>query len=77
VTVRLHDNVSWDQERVGAFREVLPGEKFEQLFRMVYEPTSKKQIDGFMDHADPELAAGLRACMSIRPGAPQVSYEKD
>ena len=76
VTVRLHDNVTWDQERICEFRELLSEEKFAQLFRAVYEPTSKKQIDGFMAHADPDLAAGLRSCMTIRPGAPQVSYEK-
>ena len=76
VTVRLHDNVTWDQERICEFRGMLSEEKFAQLFKAEYVPTSKKQIDGFMAHADPDLAAGLRSCMNIRPAAPQVVYEK-
>jgi hypothetical protein len=76
VKVRLHDNITWDQEKIGNFRDLVPEEKFAQLFKAVYEPASKKEIDGFIAHADPYLAAGLKSCMSIKPGVPQVSYDK-
>lgn len=76
VKVRLHEIVSFDQEKLLIFRDYLPEEKFAQLFKTVYEPTSKKAIDGFLAHADKDLAGGLRWCMNVKPGAPQVTYEK-
>ncbi len=76
VTVRLNENVIWDQGRILKFREYLPEEKFVQLFKAVYEPVSKKEIDGFIAHADADLASGLKWCMSVKPGAPRVSYMK-
>ncbi len=76
VKVRLHENIVWDQEKILKFREYVPEEKFEELFREVFEPTSQKQIDGFIAHADRELSNGLKWCMSVKPGAPRISYEK-
>ena len=76
VTIRLHENIAWDQEKIGAFRKYLPEEKFVELFRMIYEPTSKKAIDGFIAHADKDLSNGLKWCMSVKPGAPQLKYEE-
>ena len=76
VQIRLHENITWDQEKILKFREYLPEEKFAELFKVVYEPTSKKAIDGFVAHADKDLSDGLKWCMSIKPGAPQVIYEK-
>ena len=75
VKVRLYENIVWDQERILKFRRYLPEEKFAQLFKTVYEPTSKKTIDGFIAHADPDLADGVKWCMSVKPGAPHVTYE--
>jgi hypothetical protein len=76
VRVRLHDNIAWDQEKILKFREYVLEEKFGELFKAVYEPTSQKQIDGFIGHADRELSNGLKWCMSVKPGVPQVTYEK-
>jgi len=76
VKIRLHENVSWDQEKILKLREYLPEEKFAELFKVVYEPASKKAIDGFVAHADKDLSNGLKWCMSVKPGAPQVTYEK-
>ena len=76
VKVRLSENITWDQERIAAFRRCLPEEKFAELFRMVYEPTSKKVIDGFLAHADKDLARGLEWCRSVRGGSPHLTYEK-
>lgn len=76
VKVRLHENITWDQEKIEKFREYLPDGKFAELFRAVYEPASKKAIDGFIAHAEKELSNGLKWCMNVKPGAPQLSYEK-
>jgi hypothetical protein len=76
VKVRLYENIAWDQEKILKFREYVPEEKFGELFKAVYEPTSRKEIDGFVAHADRELSNGLKWCMSVKPGAPQVTYEK-
>ena len=76
VTIRLHENITWDQEKIAVFRKYLPEEKFVELFRMIYEPSSKKAIDGFIAHADKDLSNGLKWCMSVKPGAPQLKYEE-
>ncbi len=76
VKVSQRESVSWDQERILKFREYINEGKFEELFKVVYEPTSKKTIDGFIAHADKELSNGLKWCMSVKPATPQVSYEK-
>jgi len=76
VKVRLYENIAWDQEKILKFREYVPGEKFGELFKAVYEPTSRKAIDGFIAHAERELSNGLKWCMSVKPGAPQLTYEK-
>ncbi|MDA8306719.1 MAG: hypothetical protein M0Z81_07825 [Deltaproteobacteria bacterium] len=76
VRIRLHENLTWDQEKIAAFRKYLPAEKFFELFKMIYEPTSKKAIEGFIAHADKDLSDGLKWCMSVKPGAPQLTYEK-
>ncbi len=76
VRIRLYDNVTWDQEKIVAFSKYLPEEKFAELFKMIYEPRSKKAIDGFIAHADKDLSTGLKWCMSVKPGAPRLTYEK-
>jgi len=77
VSIRLNENISWDQERILKFRQYLSQEKFAELFKTVYEPLSKKAIDGFIAHADKDLSKGLKWCMRVKPGAPQVTYEKE
>jgi hypothetical protein len=76
VKIRLHENVTWDQERIATFSRCLPDEKFRELFKTIYEPTSKRTIDGFLAHANADLSGALRWCMSVKPGTPQVTYEK-
>jgi hypothetical protein len=76
VRVRLQENITWDQERIATFRKCVEAQKFFELFKMVYEPTSKKAIEGFIAHGDKGLSEGLKWCMSVRPGAPQLAYEK-
>lgn len=76
VKIRLHEIISWDQEKIRAFRKYLPEEKFTELFQMTFEPTSKKAIDGFLAHAEKELSNGLKWCMSVKAGAPHLTYEK-
>jgi hypothetical protein len=76
VKISLRESIAWDQEKILKFREYVPEKKFVELFKVIYEPTSKKMIDGFIAHADCELSNGLKWCMTIKPAAPQVSYEK-
>jgi len=75
VKVRLQENISWDQEKLLKLREYLPEAKFSELFKVVYEPMSKKAIEGFIAYGDQDLADGVKWCMSIRTGAPHVTYE--
>jgi len=75
VKIRLQENISWDQEKLLKVRNYLPEGKFGELFKAVYEPASKKTIDGFIAHADADLAERVKWCMSVKSGAPQVRYE--
>lgn len=75
IKVQLRENIKYIQANIEQFRQCLPETKFFELFKTVYEPTSKKALDGFISHADPEIAAGLKWCMEVKEGSPQVTYE--
>jgi hypothetical protein len=76
VRVQLKDNVSWDQEKLRQLRDHLPAGHFDRLFRMVFEPASKKILDSFLEHGEPDLIEGIRWAMQVKTGAPQVTYEQ-
>jgi hypothetical protein len=75
VKVQLKENIAWDQEKLHMLRDNIPEEQFQKLFRMLYEPVARKAIDGFLAHAEKDLADGVRWAMTVKPGAPQVTYE--
>ena len=76
VEVRLLENIAWDQKKLVKLRGYLPEDRFRQIFNMIYEPTSRRAIDGFITYAEADFSNALRGCMSVKPGAPQVTYEK-
>jgi hypothetical protein len=75
VKVQLKENISWSQEKLLKFREYVPEETFASLFKSVYEPASKKAIDGFLGYASKELVEGLQWCRTVKEGQPSVTYE--
>jgi hypothetical protein len=76
VRIRLQDNVSWSQEKLQQARGFFPPDQWEALFKTIYEPASKKALDSFLANGQPELANGIRWAMTVKPGQPQVTYEK-
>jgi hypothetical protein len=75
VRVQLKENVTWDQDKLRQLREHMPAEQFDKLFRMLFDPASKKLIDGFLEKGDRDLAQGIRWAMQVKAGTPQVTYE--
>jgi hypothetical protein len=76
VRIQLKENITWAQEKLSQLREHMPAEQFDRLFRMVFEPASKKVLDGFLENSEPHLVEGIRWAMKVKPGAPQVTYEQ-
>ncbi len=76
VTVQKRENVKWLQDRILQLKANIPHDLFTSLFKISYEPISKKTIDEFLQHGDHDLAQGVVWCREISPGAPQVTFEK-
>lgn len=74
VKIQKRDNVTWDQDRLLQLQAHM-GAKFLEVFKAKYEPVSKKSLDAFLAYGDSSLADGIRWAMTVKPGAPAVSYE--
>lgn len=72
--VSLREYEKWDQERLGDARRLLGEELFGSLFRRVWEPVSRREVQGFLKHGPHELRAVVQAAREARV-TPQVVYE--
>jgi hypothetical protein len=76
VRIQLRDNVSWSQEKLQQAKGFLPEDQWNALFKTVFEPSSKKALDSFFANGDPNLVGGIRWAMTVKPGQPNVTYER-
>ena len=72
--VSLREYEKWDQARLGDARRLLGEELFGSLFRSVWEPVSRREVQGFLRHGPQELRAVVQAAREART-APLVVYE--
>lgn len=72
--VSLKESISWDQEALNQSRAKLGDEEFFKLFKWEFKPRAKKELDGFLNH-NPNAEA-IRQAMTIKPGAPSVTYKE-
>lgn len=72
--VQLKESRRWDQSGLARVRSVLGDEEFFKLFTYVFKPKSAKEINAFLSHGDPLKVAQVKAAMTVKEGAPQVTF---
>jgi hypothetical protein len=72
-TVALKEAIKWDQDALRALRLAIGDEDFFKIFKFIYEPVSKKALDGAIDfglHGE-----DIKKAFTITPGSPQVTFK--
>ena len=64
----------WDQRKLDEARDALGEEAFRQLFRAVWEPVSRREVQDFLARAPEHERDALLAALDSKT-TPQVSYE--
>ena len=64
----------WDQRKLDEARRTLGEEAFRELFRSVWEPVSRRDVQDFLAHAPENERDALLAALDSKT-TPQVSYE--
>jgi hypothetical protein len=73
VKIQRREYVSWDQEKLEQIRAHIGEQKFNGIFKIEYKPHGMKTINAAL--LDPEMGDALRWAMTVKDGAPSVSYE--
>ena len=63
----------WDQSLLDEAREAMGHETFALLFKQVWEPVSRRDVQGFLAHGPVEFAEKLRGALSTKV-TPAVSF---
>lgn len=71
VVNRVYDK--WDQARLDEIRGIMGEDAFGVLFRRVWEPVSRREVQGFLSHGPAEYAELLRGALSTKV-TPAVSF---
>jgi len=74
VTVQLKENVKWYQDRLAQVKTLLP-DVFNDTFVYEFKPSSTKALESAMNDNE-EFAKAVAWSREIKPGAPQVVFEK-
>ena len=72
--VSLREYEKWDQGKLDDARRLLGEDLFGTLFRRVWEPVSRREVQGFLRHGPRELRAVVLAAREART-TPLVAYE--
>ncbi len=72
VVNRVHEK--WDQDKLDSARRVLGDEEFERLFRAVWEPVSRRDVQSWLGRASDTQRDALLDALDSRT-SPVVSYE--
>lgn len=64
----------WDQRKLDEARRTLGEESFRELFRAVWEPVSRRDVQDFLSRAPENEREALLAALEAK-STPQVSYE--
>jgi hypothetical protein len=74
VTVQLKENIKWYQDRLAQVKTLLP-DVFNDTFVYEFKPSSTKALESAMKE-NAEFAKAIAWSREIKPGAPQVIFEK-
>ena len=75
VTVTRRVNTKWLKDKLEEARSKMSDTVFFRVFAWEYKPRSKKDLDGFLAHADPEFRRLILTAMETSPGKPGVKVE--
>ena len=75
VTVTRRANTKWLKDKLEEARSKMSDTVFFRVFAWEYKPRSKKDLDGFLAHADPEFRRLILTAMETSPGKPGVKVE--
>ena len=75
VKVSLKEKATWDQKLLGEARASIGDTTFFQVFAWEYKPKSKKDLDGFLQYAQPDARKLIEQAMTTKPEAPSIKYE--
>ena len=64
----------WDQHKLDEARRILGEQAFDRLFHAVWEPVSRREVQGFLSHATGEEREALLEALDAKT-SPMVSYE--
>jgi hypothetical protein len=73
VKVQRREYVSWDQEKLQQIRAHVGDLRFGGTFKVEYKPHNMKAVNAAL--MDPEMGEALRWAMTVKEGAPSVTYE--
>ena len=72
--VSLKEYIKWDQAALDALRIKMGDESFFKVFKWVFEPISKKLLDGAIEF-DKDFGGDIKAAFAVTPGAPSVTFK--
>ena len=75
VTITRRANTKWLKDKLEEARSKMSDALFFKVFAWEYKPRSKKDLDGFLAHADPEFRRLVLTAMETSPGKPGVKVE--
>ena len=64
----------WDQHKLDDARRILGEQAFGELFRSVWEPVSRREVQGFLARASSDERDALMDALDAK-ASPMVSYE--
>jgi len=73
--VQRRQNIIWQQNHLTRLRRQLGDPAFLGLFRIRYEPISRKLIENYMEQEQPAGVEALRSAMTVKSTAALVSFE--
>lgn len=74
VKVTKKEYPKWDDEKLEQARATVGDGRFFAVFKWKFTPRSKKDLDAFLAHGDPQVTAPVRAALTVTEGKPQVTY---
>lgn len=74
VKVQLKENITWDHHKLDIARLAMGNAEFLKTFSFEFKPRTKRDLDAFLKY-HPE-ANRVLAAMNVKPGSPQVSFER-
>lgn len=75
VKIQKRTNVRWDQAKLNEARQMMGNDEFFKAFTWRFEPKGARQLAEYFEATQEHNANIIKAAMTEKPGAPDVTYE--